>query len=75
MSPNDEYYALLKKIEESRSSGDIIQMLQYYEETLPLLKEFTENWIKRDGEFLVNSISPIELGCMFWGITNNKAQV
>lgn len=72
---NDEYYALLEKIEENKSNDNYIKMVEYCEKTLPLLPQFVENWKQTDGEFSINSIPAIELGCKFWAVMNDHAHL
>lgn len=71
---NDEYFALLERIEENKSN-DNYKMLEYCEKTLPLLPQFVEKWKQMDGEFSINSIPAIELGCKFWAVINDRSHL
>jgi hypothetical protein len=72
---NDEYFALLQKIEENKSKGDYKTMLEYCEKSLPLLPQFVENLKQTDGEFSIGSIPAIELGCKFWAVLNDRSHI
>lgn len=72
---NDEYYALLEKIEMYKSNANYKKMLDYCEKTLPLLPQFVENWKQMDGDFSINSIPAIEFGCKFWAVLNDHSHL
>jgi len=60
------YFELLDRIQNCEKESKYAEMLQYCEQSLPLLPGLIRSTTKEFGSFDISEIPAIELGCKYW---------